>query len=418
MNSIVFSQKLRAAFFHGGSAYGIGRLLSFGIKVLVSQCGPSAIGIYYFSTELMRNTSQLASWGIPMSMGRFIGLYSKESEKQVHAIQSSITLLMVLCVVALIGIAFTFPHLVPHAYPLQQNLAFIMLAVGIIGNMLLLHTKAVAFGYVDSKTAYIYEGLDAIIKVLCIGIGLYSTHTIVGALYGYSIGSMLSGVMCFVHMSHSHRVPFRLRIDSSLFSYAWPVGVSEAITASISLYLLFLLSRVAGASSLGIIATGMSVAVLVFFVPQVALPIVVPSLSQALTDRGIPKKILLAVFRFVAIPTLGVAIVLVLTTPVLYPYIFGHSFTQGIQTTQLLIVAHAIYAIGVWIPRQLLDSLGLTRQNLLVTIVRSSAMLVIGYVSMKSLGSLGFAISLVAGWGIECGILSLVIWHKRTNLID
>ena len=393
---------LLGALLHGGLAYGTGKLLTFLLKLILARLGAPAFGVFYFSTETVRSTSLLSSFGLPMSISRFLGLNDAVPEKKRGMIRSAYTIVGVIGIISTVGIIVFAPVIASGlSYPGATGLLRLA-ALGIFGNTMLLLSKGIAFGRIDAKTAYMYEITDLTTKFCFTVTGLIVfSDKLFGGIAGYTLASVICGVTFGLHALNTSGTRVRFFWSRILMTYAWPVGLSEVVTALTNISVLMILSIRGGPQAVGIYGTGISVAALIFFVPQMVLPVFLPAITAKYSRKDPIAHDVRSATAFVGIPAVLTAAVFFAGTPFIYPVIFGPSYSVGVVPSLVLVSAHALYASAVWIPRQVLDMAGETKLNLSITALRSMIVITVGLLLIPQYGPTGAAIGMLFGWTAE-----------------
>lgn len=400
---------LSKALMHGGSAFALGKTLAFILKIILARTGASQFGIYFFITETVRNISLLAAFGIPMSATRFIGFYRNDRERVSTIIRAASTMLISASVIATCGIIIAAPYLTA-GFPTGAANLIIISSVAVFGNALVQLSKGISFGRLDSKTANYYESADLTAKFLLTAAGLiFFRDRITGAILGYASASVGVGVTSLVHAFRSVGTDFRLQWSGQLSAFAWPVGLSETVTAAAGVGMMIILSRYTGPEGVGFYGAGMALSSLVFFVPQLVLPVFLPAVTEKYARNLNIRSDMAAARIFVSVPSFLAATILILLIRPILEHVFGSQYLQAAYPLTILVAAHALYVTIVWIPRQILDMAGKTKTNLVLTGVRAAITLTLAWLLVPGLELTGAALAVFAGWTAEgalAGIMS------------
>lgn len=403
---------------YGGITYAIAKVLSLVTKIIVARVGIQDFGLYYFTTETTRMLAAFAAFGIPMSVGRFLGFHQSDKTQKTAIV--SLAFIIIICLsilVSLLVLAISPLIIRGTEYPDALDIFRIAL-LNIIGGALLLFAKGVAFGEINPKRAYQYETGDIVCKFIFVLLGLYFiAPTAKGAVIGYTAAALLWGIMVSLHASHPLHFTYIGTLRARIVSFAWPVGLSEILTAITGTAMLTFLSRSMGLEAVSAYGIGVSVATLLFFIPQASLPVLLPLLSNRYARGTLTQRDISQVYRFIWLPTLALAITLLVMSPGLIPYVFQAQPDFNLMPTMILLVAYAWYACIVWISRQVIDMTGRTKINLLITCIRVVFVVNIGIYGILKAGPTGLAIAVLLGWIAE-GMVSFFVSRSVVTKIS
>jgi O-antigen/teichoic acid export membrane protein len=423
--TIKFNQLVKSVFVKGTIAgvitLGISKIFLFFIKLIVARLGANNLGIYYLFTSVFTSLATLTALGIPMSAGRYVSLYSakKQTDKIYQIINGAVTLIV---------ITGLFISLLLYLFPKPLfnllNIPLVLIGykwIGIIltAELILLLLKQIFFGLLKITLGYSLDNIEAIIRFSGIFILVSLYHQgINGALFGYSIGPIITliiGITIFKYTTKTFTL--RPKISRELFSYTWPVSISEILTALITTIPLIILKNTHGQIAVGYYAAAIAIASLLHLLPQIILPIFFPVINHCYGDNQsiIPtyRKTIIFLVSFLIPATLAVYIF----SNFIINRLFGVGFLPAVNILKILAPAYSIYAVVVWPNRQILDMAGKTKSNLLLTIIRVILIILFTYLLIPKFGGRGLALALLIGWGTE-GILCLYIILKNTNLLS
>jgi O-antigen/teichoic acid export membrane protein len=346
-----------------------------------------------------------------MSISRHVGYFRKDSRQLSAHIQAAYTMIVGASTVAMLAIITAAPYLTSRM-PEGTVTLLVISSASVFGSAFVQFSKGISFGRLDSRTANIYEAVDLTFRFLLTIAGMaIARDRLFGAILGYTAASLIAGTIILYHSFRTSGIRFRWLWSGQLFTYAWPVGVSEAVTSASNIAMMVLLSRESGPGGVGYYGVGMALSSLVFFVPQLVLPVFLPAVTIRYA-RNLNVRSDVANGRiFISIPAGLTAAALILLIRPVTDRLFGPHYQEATLPASILIAAHALYVIMVWIPRQTLDMAGKTRSNLTLTVIRSAASLTLAWLLVPKSGPTGAALAVATGWIIE-GIVAGV-WSKR-----
>lgn len=398
----------------GLAALSVAKVSAFLLKLLIARIGVPEFGAYYLITSVFTNTTTLTAFGLPMALTRFIALYRSKKEPAgiPELFQSALTVAWISAGITS-AVFFLFPEMFIRAGIPAADLEFFrVVAAGFIGMQTVLLTRAVLFGLLNAKAAYLLDMMEHLGKLVFTAFAVVMFGGLVrNALWGYITGIYLTAVAGYMVTRTKFPWKFGLaRVAARLLSYTWPVSVSEIITSASSMLFLFALQADSGAEAVGQYAAAVTVSSMLFILPQITLPLFLPYVTS-LNESGeavrrAQNKMTLALGIPTAILLSGI---LILGRPVI-SFLFGARYAGALGVLRILAVSYAWYAVVVWSNRQILDAYGYTRRNLVFTITRTcTAALVLLLASRVTAEVLAAAIGL--GWIAE-GTLCLAAVGK------
>jgi O-antigen/teichoic acid export membrane protein len=166
-------------------------------------------------------------------------------------------------------------------------------------------------------------------------------------------------------------------------------------------------------SEVGFYTVAISMAGLLFTIPQIILPVYFPILTKV---YGSKKSIVIMYTNIIKL--LGATIIPIgLTFGIFSSFFirmfFGSTYLNTLTYLPILFIAYGFYAIIIWPSRQILDLVGHTKTNLYLTIIRSCVVIALSLILIPSFKSHGLAIAVASGWGIEGFLCVYYIKQKR-----
>ncbi len=393
------------------------KALQLGLKLIVARLGVEEFGSYYYFISLYTSFVTIASLGIPMSITRFFSYYSgkKQEQMRAHIIQSALVLMGIIAVVLTGSLMFCVWRFAGYFTAAAYTTSLWLLVCSIPFSFLIVSMKAGLLGQLQIKKSYCIDGLTALITFGCISLALFVFHAgVAGALYAYAL-SMLVTAAISVYLFHSY-IPFAsfsFRISKEFFQYTWPVSVSEILTASSAIFYVTVLKYYGGTDEVGLYGLAVTLASLVNIFPQIILPVFFPVISKLyskhISIREVYKKIVLLLI----ITSLLSAGLVLLGSRWGTGLFFGSSYLPALPMVPYLIAAYTVYILFVWYNRQLLDMAGMTKVNLLATLLRVGITIVSIFLFLPHITGMQLAIACGIGWISEGAMCLTVIYKKR-----
>lgn len=401
----------------GTAIVGGSKLLSFILKILVSQLGVVNFSDYYLATSTFIGLTTVAALGVPMSATRFISfLKGRGHPKAIQDIIISAATIVVITSVLVGASLYGYAEIIAILLGIPHTAIYLrILSFGLIGSTMTLLTRAVFLGLIRIRLAYIAEAIEVSLKfVLTIAGILVLRWGVVGALIGYIAGTLLAACINTLALTKISGIQrFIPRLSPAFLHFAWPVSASEILTASANIMLLYIVRIRGGAETMGFYAAAVSIASLIHIVPQMILSIFLPIASNVFAQKKsvlpIYKTLLLWLGVIVLIPSIFISII----SPHIISFIFGPSYTPAAAILSISAIAYGVYAMIAWPNRQLLDMAGYTRDNLMLTGIRIVISVGTLLFMHDGIDGAGLARAVLYGWIGEAVGSLILVKHKR-----
>ncbi len=409
---------MKKLFIRGAAAgvltLGFSKIFSFLLKLIIARFGSESFGLYTTATTTFTSAVTFLAFGFPMSVTRFVSLYngSQQKEKLNNILSSALTMGMGTGIAGTIAL---FAWQIHYPIPGLNTLAFV-----VVPAILILLIKHALFGMLASEKAYFIENFESVFRIAAISILLFLFSMQIKNLFiGYACAIVLTAyaaIVIFFKTLPQYRP--KLTWSAPLYSYTWPVGISELITSLTTAGTMIYFTAISGPQNVGLYAAALSLASLIHLIPQVIMPIFFPAITTAY-GRG---ESIWHLYRRIVI--LLVATLIPLTAllnilgTILINSLFGSDYTDSVHIFTLLSIAYTLYAMFVWPNRQILDMMGKTKTNMVISLIRSCIIIACCAVLVPQWAGRGYGGALLAGWFAEGGttITVLYILKRRNSL--
>lgn len=400
----------------GIATLGSAKFFQFLIKLIISRLGVNELGIYYVVITTYTSIVTIATLGIPLGVARYVSYYlgKKDKNKIRFIVNAGLTIILIFGAITGASMIVGAHALAKQTGLINAAMFFRWLGIVITGSMTILVIRQALFGLLKFPLAYALENIESLIRLLAIYLGVVvMQHGIPGALAGYifAVGcTVIIGYLLLQRVLQPYRYSFAF--SRELTSYTWPVSLSEIITALTSALIVIMLNVSKGVIEVGYYAAAVSIASLLFLIPQIILPIHFPLITLRFSkNQSIRKQFVLVVF-FLAIILIPSYIIMIAAGPLITRWLFGSGYLTSSTILQWIAPAYTIYALFVWPTRQLLDMAGFTKTNLALTAMRSCIIVSVVIMAIPSLGSMALSYALLSGWGIEAIVCLLLVKQK------
>lgn len=419
MSKSPLHNRLKLSISLGSSVVAASKILNLILKIIISHLGVVNFGDYFISTSTFTSLTTLTLLGIPMSTTRFISFYNgrKQHQKSGDLIASAILIVVISALVVSIALLMRTHDLALYLDSPQSEPYFRILSFGLISASLTGLIRAIYLGYIYIKAAYVTDMIELTLKFIftLIGIWVYKLG-VVGAVLGYTVGTMLGALVNTIGLFKFVNIPLRSpRLSSQLIKYAWPVSLSEIITAISGTLLIFVVRIRGGGEQIGFYAAAVSIAALIHVLPQMILSVFLPVASTHHAKGKPINTLYMTLMMWLCVSVLVPVCIIALLGPYFTTLLFGKSYTGAGTILRPLSIAYGLYALFVWPNRQLLDMAGFTKENLMLTILRTATSIITLLYIIPKISGVGLAESILIGWVVEA--IACVYLVRRKHLI-
>ena len=401
----------------GALILGGSKLLNFILKILVSQLGVTNFGDYYLATATFLGLTTIAALGVPMSATRFISfLKGKNQSNAIHNIIFSATTAIGISSCVIGAILYTYADVIgtllhaTHTSPYLRILSF-----GFIGSTITLLVRGALLGLMRIRLSYLTEATEIGLRFVFTIIGILMLRWgVVGALIGYTMGTLGAALInAFILVKVSAIKHFSPQLSGRFLHFTIPVSISEIITATTNIGLLYIIRAKGDADTVGYYAAAVSIAALIHVVPQMVLSVFLPAASRVYAQKKSVLPIYKVLMLWLGVVVLLPSAILIVFGSTITLHLFGPSYSPANQILSVLVTAYAIYALISWPNRQLLDMAGYTKENLWLTTVRILINITALFFVAKNMDGFGLATAMLCGWIGESIGSMLLVKQKR-----
>lgn len=395
------------------------KLLNLTLKILVSQLGVSNFGDYYLVTATFLGLTTIAALGVPMSTTRFISFLNGGggAGKLNKIVSSAVT---IICLSSfLVGIfLYQFSEATALWLGAVHTAVYLkILSFGFIGSTITLLTRSVFLGFVRIHAAYTVEATEIVTRFVSTIAGILLLKMgVIGALIGFTTGTLIAAL---INMHRLLKIPgvnqLTPQLSGKFLRFTLPVSTSEILTAVTGVFFLYILRLRGGAEAIGLYAAAVSLAALIYIVPQMIFSVFLPLASNLYAQ----KKPVFPIYKTLFLWLVGIvgapSVFLIVFSRVIISSVFGQAYIHAAPILSTLVIAYSLYAVFAWPSRQLLDIAGHTKANLLLTLLRILVGSCVLFIYNLELNGLTLATAVLWGWIAE-SIGSMVLVYKKRLL--
>lgn len=392
-----------------GVAYAAGaaaaaRLFALGGKLVLARLGTESFGVFSFATETFQSVVLLATLGIPYGVMRFLAMGKGRNTTSVFLLSGSALVLGSSVVGALL------------LFVLAPSPELKLLSVFLPAAGALLVFRSALLGLLRYAHAFFLDVAEAAVRAVAYAIALLLGFGLTGAVLGYGIAAIAAGILGLLFLlPHVTGARIGRPHALALVLFSWPVALSQITTGILEAGSLFILLRLWGAGGVGLYSAALTVGMLLFIVPQIVVPVFAPAFARALTHKGEGALLYQTVLRWIIIISSPIFLVLfAFYTPVVR-LLFGSEYVASTAVGRILLVASYIYVILPWIPRQILDMAGHTKQTLALTLVRAGVLVTAWILLVPPLAGVGLALGVAASWAAE-GVGAVILTRRLLGI--
>ncbi len=385
-------------------AIGITRVFQFFMKFFLARIGVESLGAYNLVTTSFQTYAMLFSFGIPFAITRYVSIFLEKQQYEYvkKIISAGFTLLLLIsCAVAIISIV-VFQH-IPLALSntMFSQYVFYGLAFAFPFGMMTIFAKAVFIGKLLPNRSFFFEFVESIFRIVLFGFLLYLGLGAEGGILAYAIAVFLTGIYAIGSLRPYLMVSLSSDVLRQLFHFILPVSISELLVHAFGLFQIYILHYASGIEEVGLYTAAVAIAGMIHIIPQILLHMFLPVISRVYASgksiQPYYRKITIILFLSISVCCL----MFLLFSSQIMIVIFGESYERSARIANVLIVAYGVYAIITWAGRLVLDMMGRTGINLMLTLIRVVVAVCCSILFVPSLGGIGIAYSYLIGVTIE-----------------
>jgi len=396
----------------------LGKIFGLVNKIILAKLGVEYFGLFNLLISIFNTLLILCALGIPLGVTRYTSFYfarKKESKIKDIILTATVILLPTSLLITLL-----FYLLTPSIASLFKNLLIIpylkIVLIGLPLAVLLQLIKATLSGFLKINYLFLLDNFETILNLIFFALFIYFGFGLAGVAVGYVlslIGVLVAAFYFLSRLINFH--PLKFVFFKKLFYFSWPVSLSEILRTLVNSGDLVFLGFFKGNIELGRYSVVITLGSLILIFPQLILNYFFPIITNLYGSKKKITSIYQKVTFWLIITSIPVFIIIILKGQQIAGFLFGQEYIFSWWTLFFYSLAKVIFSLVLWPGRQVLDMLGLTKQNLKLSFIRTLLLLVCWLLLIPKLGSVGASLGWLISWFIEA-ILFLVIIFRKTSL--
>ncbi|MGA2682166.1 MAG: oligosaccharide flippase family protein [Candidatus Bathyarchaeia archaeon] len=393
--------------------------------ILVARLlAPSEFGLYSIALTAPNLIGLFSDWGVATAMIKFTAQYKSENKTaEMNSIFVAGLVFKTVLGLSLTIISFLLSgFLATTVFDRPQMTSLIQVASSIILTGAIISAAQAVFTGVErmelNSITYLIQSIFKSILVpalVILGLGAF------GAVTGYAITSVLSGVTCVMIMWIVYRdlmkpVGYRLEIMKNIrtmFKYGLPLSISTILNSALLQFYYFVLAIFVSNSAMGNFSVAYSFLVLITFFATPISMVMFPAFSKldAQKDRETLKSVYQFSVKYATLFVISAAFLVAALSQQAVFTLFGDKYIEAPLFLSFMSITYLYTAIGSISSPNLISSQGHNKFMLKLALLTTAIGLPLGLVLISQFGVLGY-ITVIFVDGLPSIIISLR-WLKK-----